>query len=217
MRPQVTSATGNVSREHQIFDGPGRMIGVVGGKLTNYRIMANQVMERVLELFPQLAGVDARVSRTKRIMLGGWLDKQDFLTTTAQISTRARKLLINQPRLNLIASYGKDTQSILTLLNRLIPEPDASALIISHRSWRNSSLRRQRKWPYSGRLAHAPNPSLAQLHHRQCLEAAPKVTRIMQQLLGWDDTRVAARAIVLAIFGGQPAGSKMQLYTESLV
>ncbi len=39
---------------------------------------------------------------------------------------------------------------------------------------------------------------LAQLHHRQCLEAAPKVARIVQDILSWDGRRVEAEIAALA-------------------
>jgi glycerol-3-phosphate dehydrogenase len=39
---------------------------------------------------------------------------------------------------------------------------------------------------------------LAQLHHQQCLEAAPKVARIVQEIMGWDTTRVEAELYALA-------------------
>lgn len=197
------AVTGNISREHEIFDGPGGIIGVVGGKLTNYRIMANQVMERVFERFPQLAAVDAKISRTKRIMLGGWLDKQDFLTLTAQISTKARKLSIEPATIDhLIASYGKDALTILDIIEkdsslneRICPDFPPIMAEVPYCVTKEMAV--------SLEDLLARRIRLAQLHHRQCLEAAPKVTQLMQQLLGWDDTRVAAELSALQFSVGR--------------
>ena len=91
----VSHNPGKLSREHEIFIGPKGLVNVIGGKLTNYRIMAEQVINRVLQRFPDLARVEGKRSRTKRLMLGGWLDKEDFLASTAAISSRARKLSLD--------------------------------------------------------------------------------------------------------------------------
>lgn len=193
----VNQATGRVSREHEIFKGPGGMICVVGGKLTNYRIMANQVIERVFLNFPELALVDAQISRTKRIMLGGWMDKQDYLTITAAISARARKLSLEPATIDhLIATYGKDAQWVLEILEkdpslneRICPDFPPIMAEIPYCIAKEMAV--------SLEDLMARRIRLAQLHHRQCLEAAPKVVRIMQQLLGWDDARVAAELAAL--------------------
>ena len=39
---------------------------------------------------------------------------------------------------------------------------------------------------------------LSALHHKQCLEAAPKVALVMQSLLGWDNNRLDAELQALS-------------------
>jgi glycerol-3-phosphate dehydrogenase len=51
LRPLIedgANGTSTVSREHIIVEGPGGMITVAGGKLTTYRLMAAQVVNRVV-------------------------------------------------------------------------------------------------------------------------------------------------------------------------
>jgi glycerol-3-phosphate dehydrogenase len=50
IRPLVatSSAAGSASREHTILQSPAGVIAIVGGKLTTYRLMAAQVVDRVM-------------------------------------------------------------------------------------------------------------------------------------------------------------------------
>jgi glycerol-3-phosphate dehydrogenase len=47
---------GAVSREHAIIDGPGGVVTVAGGKLTTYRAMAAEVVDRVIQRIPPRDG-----------------------------------------------------------------------------------------------------------------------------------------------------------------
>src|SRR5262249_29763585 len=108
------SDTSSLSREHVIFEGPGQMIGLTGGKLTNYRLMAGHVLDKVI---PKLPDIEIKGSRTKRMMLGGFKDKAEFLSTTAAISVKARKLAIEPATIDhLVASYGADAQLIVDVV-----------------------------------------------------------------------------------------------------
>lgn len=183
-------STSNLSREHEIFEGPGGMITLIGGKLTNYRLMSNQVLAMVLaKLYSSESEQKAKQSRTKRLMLGGWTDKADFLTQTAAIAAHARKLSIEPAAVDhLIASYGKDAQTIVDLVerepalnHRICPDfPPIMAEVafsVIHEmavSLEDMLFRRMR---------------LGIVHQKQCLDAAPIVVALMQKLLGWDQSR----------------------------
>jgi glycerol-3-phosphate dehydrogenase len=189
--------TGNISREYEVFEGPCGLIGVLGGKLTNYRIMANRVVEMVLAKFPQIAGPQAAVSRTRRIMLGGWQDKQDFLTQTAALAAKARKLFVEPATIDhLIASYGRDAHYVLEIieqepyLNERIC-PDFPPIMAEVAYCLDKEMAVSLEDVLSRRIR------LAQLHHKQCLQAAPKVARLIQKLLGWDNARVTAELSAL--------------------
>jgi glycerol-3-phosphate dehydrogenase len=181
-------ATGNVSREHLIYVGPHKVVGLLGGKLTNYRIMSDEVLRKVFENHPELAA-RAKSSQTSQIMLGGFNDRQDFLASTAHISARARKLSIEPATIDhLIASYGKDADQILTvvekepeLAERVCPDfPPIMAeipyCIVNESAMLLEDLlfRRMR---------------MGLVHQGQCLEAIPRVARLVKSCLDWDDTR----------------------------
>lgn len=188
------SDTSSMSREHVIFEGPGQVIGLTGGKLTNYRLMAGHVLDLVLAKLPD---VPATASRTKRIMLGGFKDKSDFLSTTAAVSAKARRLSIEPATLDhLVANYGADAQQVVDIVeadpslnHRICPDfPPILAEVpfcVRHEmavSLEDLLMRRLR---------------LGILHQKQCLEAAPKVAELMQVLLKWDNPRVAHELVAL--------------------
>lgn len=195
LRPLVGSppsesgkATGSVSREHLIYVGPYKVVGLLGGKLTNYRIMADEVLSKVFANHPELAAI-AKSSKTPQIMLGGFSDKQDFLTSTAQISARARRLSLEPATIDhLIASYGKDADQILTIVEkepelagRVCPDfppilAEIPFCIVNESAMLLEDLlfRRMR---------------MGLVHQGQCMEAIPRVARLVKSCLGWDEAR----------------------------
>jgi glycerol-3-phosphate dehydrogenase len=191
LRPLVqqpgSSSTSSMSREHIIFEGPGGMVGLSGGKLTNFRLMAVEVIDKVMRKLPD---TPFKESRTNRLMLGGWKDKQGFLTTTAAISAKARRLGVEPSTLDhLISTYGAEAEIIVdviekdsTLNQRICPDfPPVMAEVpfcVNHEmvvSLEDLLMRRLR---------------LGILHQQQCLNAAPRVAEIMQVMMGWDNARV---------------------------
>ena len=59
LRPLIDTGEGrtaDVSRDHAVFDSPTGVISVVGGKLTEYRYMAEDVLNRAIRLRHLQAG-----------------------------------------------------------------------------------------------------------------------------------------------------------------
>jgi len=182
-----------------VFDCAKGIVGVVSDTVTSYRYLARAAVDRLLQINPGLAAAAASPSRTDRMMLGGWFDKQDFLTVTALIATRARKMSVEPSTIDhLVATYGKEAQQVLDLIEeqpylnqRICPDfPPILAEI-----------------PYSVVNEMAVSLEdllyrrirLGQLHHRQCLEAATKVARLVQEILGWESKRIDAEIDALAL------------------
>ncbi|MBX9691860.1 MAG: glycerol-3-phosphate dehydrogenase/oxidase [Cyanobacteria bacterium] len=184
-----TAQLSGLSREHELIEGPGGIIGLIGGKLTNFRILANHVTEKLKGILPSEVSQAMRDSNTDHIMLGGWNDKEDYLKSSAEISARARKAGIEPASLDhILRSYGKDALKIVeiverdSLLNkRICPEfPPIMAEVafsVKHEmavSLEDVLFRRIR---------------LALVHQEQCMVAAEQVARLVQALVGWDDNR----------------------------
>ncbi len=184
--------TTRLSREHKIFVGPKGLVCIIGGKLTNYRLMAEQVVDRLFERFPGLTSVGSKSSRTKRLILGGWLDKNDFLVSSALIASRGRRLSLDPATIDhLTSTYGKEALAILDLVEengelkeRISPEFPPLMAEITY------SVQNEMAISLEDFLSRRIR--LAILDHKQCMEAAPKVARQMQALLGWDGQRLGA-------------------------
>ncbi len=70
LRPLIDTGAGHtadVSRNHAVVESPAGMISVVGGKLTEYRHMAEDVLDRAVES----RGLDAGECRTRNLPLVG--------------------------------------------------------------------------------------------------------------------------------------------------
>jgi glycerol-3-phosphate dehydrogenase len=70
LRPLIDTGTGrtaDVSRDHAVVESPSGAISVIGGKLTEYRYMAEDVLDRAVEL----RGLNAGACRTRNLPLVG--------------------------------------------------------------------------------------------------------------------------------------------------
>jgi glycerol-3-phosphate dehydrogenase len=70
LRPLVDTGAGrtaDVSREHAVVESPSGVISVIGGKLTEYRYMAQDVLDRAI----RLRGLTAGACRTRNLPLVG--------------------------------------------------------------------------------------------------------------------------------------------------
>src|SRR6185436_16374480 len=70
LRPLIDTGEGrtaDVSREHAVVESPSGVISVIGGKLTEYRFMAEDVLDRAVTL----RGLTASPCRTRNLPLVG--------------------------------------------------------------------------------------------------------------------------------------------------
>ena len=70
LRPLIDTGEGrtaDVSREHAVVESPSGVISVIGGKLTEYRYMAEDVLDRAIDLRP----LHAASCRTRNLPLIG--------------------------------------------------------------------------------------------------------------------------------------------------
>lgn len=181
--------TSGMSRDHLIFESKGGLVSVAGGKLTSYRLMAEEVVDRALS---KLSDVSPKKSQTDKLMLGGWLDKQDFVNRSAEISAHARTLEIDPAIIeHLIASYGNDAAPVVGLVEL---DPMLGARICPNYApiMAEVVFCVQREMAVSLEDVLFRRIRLGVLNHAETLAAAPKVARMMQRLLEWDELRVQA-------------------------
>lgn len=176
-----------VTREHRVLESAQGLISIVGGKLTTYRVMGRDVVERVAARLHELDGRPrAKRPRTDRQPLpGGEAAELEVLVETA----RARGAAEGAAR-HLVANYGSESAAVLNLVDR---DRRLGESMVSGRPeiWAEVVYAVEREM-----AARVQDVLVRRLHlyydladHGQSV--VPRVTALMKQLLGWDDTREA--------------------------
>lgn len=185
--------TANISREHLLFEGPGGIIGLIGGKLTNYRMLSSHVVDMALTQLTKIERSYGALpkSNTNHLMLGGWLDHADFLATTAAVSARGQALGLEPITVeHLVATYGKDALAIVDIVefNHELAErinPDFPAILAEVPFCLDHEMANSLDDILSRRIR------LGFVNQQQCLQAAPKVAELICTLGHWDVKRSA--------------------------
>jgi len=176
-----------VTREHRVLESPQGLISIVGGKLTTYRVMARDVVDRVAARLHELDGRPRakRPPTDRQPLPGGEAAELDVLVESA----RARGAAEATAR-HLVANYGSEAAAVLNLVDRerrlgesLMPgRPEIWAEVV-YAVEREMAVRVQ-------------DVLIRRLHlfyevadHGQSV--VPRVTALMKQRLGWDDAREA--------------------------
>jgi glycerol-3-phosphate dehydrogenase len=186
LRPLVTGnaeSTAKLSREHSITEPVPGLITIAGGKLTTYRVMAEDTVNSACES----AGIDVRETRTNQIALVG---ATGYSTMNLNRSELASKYDVSEAEVKrLLNRYGNET---LTILDLAASNPDLGRCLPSGK--------------YLGAEAQFAVTNEGALHLDDVLtrrtrlsiesqdrgtKAAPVVAAIMAPLLDWDDATIA--------------------------
>ncbi len=179
-----------VSREHQIIVGRDGLITIAGGKLTTYRLMAAEVVEKAVKLL-RLTGkqpVKLRPSDTDREPLPGavgWPEDDDHHKVSAQILKAGKGNIDEENAWLLTNQYGMRG---LDLARMAAADPELGKRLVHDRP----EIVAQVDWSVNFELAHTPSDFFvrrSRLYYRhgdQGLDALPVVADRMGQLLGWD-------------------------------
>src|SRR6201999_4042662 len=100
LRPLVDTGEGrtaDVSRDHAVIESPSGVISVIGGKLTEYRYMAEDVLDRAIGL----RGLRAASCRTRNLPLIG---------APANPGPAAGPGVVSR---SLVARYGAEASSVI--------------------------------------------------------------------------------------------------------
>jgi len=185
LAPARKAAASEVSREHRVVESPSGLITIAGGKLTTFRVMAQDVVDRAAGRLHELDGRPrAPRPRTDRLPLpGGEAADLEVLEEAA----RARGASETTAR-HLVASYGSESAGVLNLADRdrALGEP-----IVPGRPeiWAEATYAVEREMGL--RLSDVLIRRLHLFHEdgQQATGAAPRVAERMAELLGWDETR----------------------------
>lgn len=186
LRPLVTGnaeSTAKLSREHSITEPVPGLITIAGGKLTTYRVMAEDTVDRACES----AGIDASGTVTDQIALVG---ATGYSTMNRDRAALAAEYGVSEAEFKrLLRRYGNETPTILQLAQS---DPELGTLLPSG--------------SYLGAEAHFAVTNEGALHLDDVLtrrtrlsiesddrgtKAAPLVAAIMAPLLDWDDATIS--------------------------
>jgi glycerol-3-phosphate dehydrogenase len=194
LRPLLTDGSAKTesgrSREHAIVQGSGGMITVVGGKLTTYRAMAKEVVDRAVRELRLREGRPRAVETgtDEEALPGGETD--DF----AEFRARGLELgVVPESVEHLVRQYGTEAAGIYNvgavdrrLLRRLIPPHPAIEAEVLH------AVRREMAQTVEDVMVRRIH--LYFEHAERGIPAATRVAELMGRERGWDEARVAAEA-----------------------
>jgi len=178
-----------------LFRAANGVITGFGGHLTDIQKMSELAVHWITK---KLGTTEASNAVRKKQMLGGFDDKQDFLTTTAEIAARARKLGLEPATLDhLISNYGKDALKVLDLIEE---RPALNERICADFPQLMAEVVHcvENEMAVSLEDVLCRRIRLGFLHREQCLDAAPRVAKMMQELCSWDSLRLKGELSNLA-------------------
>jgi glycerol-3-phosphate dehydrogenase len=181
-----------VSREHQIIVGKDGLITIAGGKLTTYRRMAAEVVDKAVQLLTLTGAVDRKAikaSTTDEIPLPGgvdWPDDDDHQAVAAEVGEASGGILADDITLHLANTYGGRAKELAA---RIASAPALAKRLIDGRP----EILGQVDWAVDEELAaHVSDVMIRRTQlfyrdHDQGLGAVDAVATRMQELLGWSD------------------------------
>jgi len=205
LRPLVSTvaasgkASAHLSRRHEVVPAAEGFVTIVGGKLTSYRKMAEDGMNRVLG---RPAGA---ASPTRDLPLDG---AEGFVGAFARLRDRARRLGLSRRTLvHLLRSYGAGAEAILDVV---ADRPSLGAPLSEAQPHVAAEVTAAVRDEMAVTVADVlfRRTRLAHLLPRHGVEAAPAVAALMREELGWSaDAEAgavrayAAEAATLAVPG----------------
>ena len=176
-----------VSREHHVVESPHGLITIAGGKLTTYRVMARDVVDRVSKRLHELDGrpLAARAA-TDRIPLPGG-EAADLQVLVEAARARGASDATAQ---HLVAFYGSEAAAVLNFVDR---DRGLGEPIVAGRPeiWAEVTYAIEREM-----AVRVQDVLLRRLHlfyesRDQARALVPAVALRMSKLLDWDDARKA--------------------------
>jgi glycerol-3-phosphate dehydrogenase len=212
LRPLIAAgggAPGAVSREHVILEGPRGLLTIAGGKLTTYRRMAVEMVDRVAAALGREKRSwrpDAGPSATEPLPGGEPFSRE------IMFASGVRQGLSEATVAHLVGQYGSETRTVFELI---ADHPDLSDPIHPHHGAVGAQVVHAVRNEYARQLDDVlyRRLSLTLETPDAGLAAAQVVARLMGHELGWDDTRRRLevdryRSVVDAVPRARPLSSR---------
>jgi glycerol-3-phosphate dehydrogenase len=188
LRSDEARSPGSTSREHRIVQSPSGLISIVGGKLTTYRAMAAQVVDRVARQLRELDGrpVPPRARTDREPLPGGAARDLSIVTRDIEREGLARTVAEHLTRL-----FGSEAPAVARLaqsdpaLKRPVvgghPAPRAALI---------HAIRREMAVTLCDLLIRRTHVFYEAPGH--AVSEAPGLVELVGRELGWDAPRKAA-------------------------
>lgn len=175
------------SRDHKIFEGPAGLLSIAGGKLTTFRKMAEDMVDRIvgkLAAEGRATGVQKSSSKTSPIEDADF-DLENLLSRLKERFPHLDRDVIT----HLAATYGSGAEEILSIADG---DPELSQRLVPQLAYIYAEI------PYAigQEMAMTLNDFLIRRTHLiyetpdQGMEVARPVARIMARYLNWDEPEV---------------------------
>ncbi len=192
LRPLVRSLDGqdpgSVSREHRVLDGRSGLISIVGGKLTTYRVMAADTVDRVAARLHEMDGRPAarRAPTDREPLPGGQARNPEVLVEDAEQEGVSRAVAEH-----LVRAHGSETPAVVRLARerRELADPVVPELPVL-RAELVHCMRREMAITLGDLLIRRTH-----VFHRaagHAADQAPAVAELAASEMGWDRERVDA-------------------------
>lgn len=201
-----TESASAVSREHVVEESPSGLLTIAGGKLTTYRAMAADLVDRIAD---RLHDADGRprppAPRTDQEPLtGGEAADLDVLAATLQ-----EQGVSKGTAQHLVRAYGSEAPAVVNRAKR-------NRVLLGPITEGRPEIRAEVEHVVEREMAVRLSDVLARRLHLfwqtrdQGLGVAPAVARKLRELLGWDGAREAAE---IAAYAAAVAASRACLGT----
>ncbi|UOB19197.1 glycerol-3-phosphate dehydrogenase/oxidase [Abyssalbus ytuae] len=123
-----------LSRKDEIFISGSGLISIAGGKLTGYRKMAERTVNTVARQLEDNFNIKTKKCKTEKIGLNGgpWLNYKEVNDYINQLKSRVKPYGFSDYTCwYLTGVYGKQTEEILSLFNKLDAEDNDTKLILA--------------------------------------------------------------------------------------
>lgn len=187
-RAGATDHPGSVSREHRILESGHGLLSIVGGKLTTYRVMAAEVVDRVARRLHELDGrpVPPRAATDREPLPGGGSRDLDILVDTA-----TQEGIPRATAEYLVRCYGSETPAVVRLAKS---DPKLARPVVPKRPviWAQLLYAMRREMALTLGDLFIRRTSLYYEAPDHGLEAAAEVARLATAEADWDTERCEA-------------------------
>jgi glycerol-3-phosphate dehydrogenase len=181
MKHAGSERTADLSRRHSVLQSEGGLITVTGGKLTTYRKMAADTVDKVVAS----VGRGRRRSPTKKLRLRGAAGYETLMADGAGARLGVDSTTVQ----HLAGRYGGEARTLVAMIQR---DPALGQPLVPTHPY----LRAEAVYAARYEMAHTLDDILSRrtrallLARDAAAAAAPDVARLVAPDLGWDETEI---------------------------